>query len=307
MAHSFGISEYLGGCSGVIIGHSDGHKPTQEEIETAQREADEKFRSAWQNAVPLGGNPADVFGLNLALSVGDVSEQQPGTKRLQALEHLFSIYPPDVGHEAAQDIMRAVHKNLTAIQERAEAGEPIRVWYSNQPDDMCGLYWFMEQLRQWKALDGELFLVKLPEWELDGDNTIIHRSGLGELSPEDWHKYLDSQVFAPPVLKSSFAAHWRELQSENAPLRAVLNGQLVSAPESLYDGFIRREIEIEAEDEEFQEAVVIGRVLGKYRLGIGDAWVALRIEEMIRAGALEVLSAASKDSPVYHRMLRKRA
>ncbi|MDL2295045.1 DUF3658 domain-containing protein, partial [Ruminococcaceae bacterium OttesenSCG-928-D13] len=55
----------------------------------------------------------------------------------------------------------------------------------------------------------------------------------------------------------------------------------------------------------FQEAMVIGRVLGKYRLGIGDAWVAHRIEGMIRQGKLEPTTEASKDSPIYHRKLRK--
>ena len=52
--------------------------------------------------------------------------------------------------------------------------------------------------------------------------------------------------------------------------------------------------------------MVIGRVLGKYHLGIGDAWVALRIEEMIRAGMFETISDADEDAPIYHRMLRKR-
>jgi ribosomal protein S18 acetylase RimI-like enzyme len=237
------------------------------------------------------------------LSIGDISEHHPGDKRQKALERLFSIYPSDVGNEAAREFFQAAQNNLTVIQKRAMAGEPIRVWYSNQPDDMCGLYWFMEQLRQWNALDGELSLVKLPEWELDDENTIIHRSGWGELSPEEWYKYLDSQILVSPVLKSSFAAHWRELQHENAPLRAVLNGQLTSVSENLYDSFIFREIE--AESDEFQEAKVIGRVLGKYQLGIGDAWIALRIDEMIGAGNLEALSTASDDSPVYHRKLRK--
>jgi len=51
--------------------------------------------------------------------------------------------------------------------------------------------------------------------------------------------------------------------------------------------------------------VVIGRVLGKYRPGIGDSWIALRIEEMIRAGKLEALTKANKDMPTYHRLLKK--
>ena len=259
MAQSFGKGEYLGGCTGVIISHSDGSKPTKEEIEAAEREAEKRARMAWRNAVPLGGNPADVYGLNLALSIGDISEEQPGVRRQQALERLFSVYPSEEGQAAARDIMQAVLRNLDAIQMRASAGEAIRVWYSNQPDDLCGLYLLMEQLRIWKAQDGELYLIKLPEWEAVGNNTIEHKISWGDVAPEEWRKYLDLQISAPPVFRMSCATIWRELQSENAPLRALLNGQLVSVPESIYDSFILREIEEEAE--EFREAMVIGRVL----------------------------------------------
>ncbi|MEG2013991.1 MAG: DUF3658 domain-containing protein, partial [Anaerovoracaceae bacterium] len=101
----------------------------------------------------------------------------------------------------------------------------------------------------------------------------------------------------------SCAVKWAALQAENAPLRAVLNGKLVSVSENMYDSFILREIEVE--DDEFQEANLIGRVLGKYQLGIGDAWIAGRIEKMIGDGNLAVVSASAKDSPSYHRKLKK--
>ena len=87
-------------------------------------------------------------------------------------------------------------------------------------------------------------------------------------------------------------------------MRATLNGQLISAPETLYDDFIFREIA--AEDEIFQEAMIVGRVLGKYHLGIGDSWIAFRIEKMIHDGKLEVVTAADKDMPIYYQVLKKR-
>lgn len=70
-----------------------------------------------------------------------------------------------------------------------------------------------------------------------------------------------------------------------------------------YDDFILREIA--AEQDEFREANVIGRVLGNYQLGIGDAWIALRFEEMIGNGKLKAISTVDADSPIYHRMLKK--
>lgn len=57
--------------------------------------------------------------------------------------------------------------------------------------------------------------------------------------------------------------------------------------------------------EEFHQATVIGKVLSTYGLGIGGAWIAHRMEGMIAAGALRVVTPPSPDDPVYHRTLRK--
>ncbi|MGE4277714.1 MAG: DUF3658 domain-containing protein [Lawsonibacter sp.] len=291
------------GCIAVIVSHSDGSKPTKEELETAQREAEEKARLAWKTAIPLGGNPADIYGFNLYLSVGDISEKEPGRKREQTLEHLFHIYPKDVSDQLSQQILEKAKEDLNMVRERAKAGDSLRIWYSNQPDELCGLSWFMDQLTRWEIPDHQVFMVKLPDWETDKTGRLVRKSGWGEVEPEGWHRYLPLETPVPAAFRQSCALDWQVLQGENAPLRAMLNGRLVSVPDTLYDDFILREIA--AEDDEFQEAGVIGRVLGKYQLGIGDAWVALRIEEMLQAGALEAVSAAEEDMPIYHRRLRK--
>lgn len=303
VAQHYGEGKYQGGCIGVIVSHADGSKPSKEEVEVAQQEAEERARLAWESATPLGGNPADIYGFNLVLSVGDISENQPGIKRKQTLEHLFSVYPNDEGCQAAQEILKRVSEDLKTVRKRVASGESLRIWYSNHPDEMCGLYWFMGQLNQWKVHGKQVSIVKLPEWEADEKGNIVQRSGWGQVAPVEWHRYLALQKPVLPVFEQSCASHWQELQRENAPLRATLNGQLISAPETLYDEFIFREIA--AEGEEFQEAKVIGRVIGKYQLGIGDSWVAFRIEEMIREGKLEVVSAVAEDMPVYHRVLKK--
>lgn len=303
VAQHYGEGEYQDGCIGVFVSHADGSKPTKEEVEAARREAKEKARLAWESATPLGGDTADIYGFNLVLSVGDISENQPGIKRQQTLEQLYSVFPNDVGHQAAQEMFKRVKKDLKTVQERAAVGESLRIWYSNQPDEMCGLYWFMGQLNQWKVHSEQVYIVKLPEWEADEKGNIVQKIGWGQVAPGEWHRYLALQKPVLRVFVQSCASHWQELQRENAPLRATLNGHLISVPETLYDDFIFRVIE--AEGEEFQEAKVIGRVIGKYQLGIGDSWIAFRIEEMIREGKLAAVSAVVEDMPVYHRVLKK--
>lgn len=302
MAQHYGEGKYSRGTVGVIISHSDGSKPTKAEIENAQREFEEKERRAWEKAVPLGGDSADVFSFNLAWSVGSIEDSDVGEERLAALERLFSTYPEDVGIQAAEGLYQSAIKNLDAIRNRAENGETLRIWYSNQPDEICGLFWLINLLKSWKQPSIKAVLVKLPEWEME-DATIIWHSGWGEIEPGKWHSYLGLQKAVPEALINAIASRWSELQKENAPLRAVINGRLQSVSENFYDDFILREIYLEGN--EFREANLIGRILGKYQLGIGDGWLALRIEEMIRAEKLAVLSSEPENAPSYHRILSK--
>lgn len=303
IAQHFGEGKYPVGYMSIIVSHTDGSKPSNEEIETARKEAEEKAHMTWDNATPLDGKTSDLYGFNLLLSIGDISENRLGIKRKQVLEHLFSVYPNDEGRQAAKEIFDRAIEDLKTIRERAATGETFRVWYSNQSDDMCGLYWFMSQFNQWNVNDGQVVIVKLPEWESDGNGNVMQKNSWAEVAPEEWYQYFALQKTVSSVFIQCCASHWQALQAENAPLRAVLNGQLVSMSEKLYDDFIRSEIE--AEDEKFQEAMIVGRVLGKYQLGICDSWVALRIEEMIKDRKLETVTGSDKDMPLYHRVLKK--
>lgn len=302
-AQHYGGGEYSGGAISIIVGNADGSKPTKAEIKAAKRKAEKELRLEWERAVPMGGSSADVFGLSLSLSIGDISENQPGIKRMQALERLYSIYPEGVGNEAVREESERVDKALKTVGERAKAGEALRIWYSSQPDELCGFYWFMDQLEQWGADNGKVFAVKLPEWEADGEENIVRKISWGEVSAGEWHRYASLQEPVSLAFRKSCAAYWKEIQKENSSLRAVLNGQLVSVPEDLYDDFIWREIELESG--EFKEGMVIGHVLGKYRLGIGDCWIALRIEEMLRVGSIEVVRENGSDGMIYGRTLKK--
>ena len=50
---------------------------------------------------------------------------------------------------------------------------------------------------------------------------------------------------------------------------------------------------------------MIGEVLGRDRPGVGDGFLALRMEKMIECGMLCVVTAAPSDAHGYHRMLRQ--
>lgn len=301
-AQHYGRGKHSSSAMGVIVSNCDGSEPTAAQIDVALKQAEEKERLSWENAVPIGGNSSDIFCFNLALSIGDIAEESFINNRLQALELLWSIYPNSEGALAAQEIINSTTENIEEIHRRIILGEPIRIWYSNQPDEMCGLYWFMAQLSKSEMNTAQISTIKLPSWEIIGE-TVAQKTGWGEVAPGEWHRYLNLQTPVSTALVRAYALCWRTLQCQNSPLRAVLNGKLVSAPATLYDDFILREIALEAD--EFLEAKIIGRVLGKYQLGVGDAWFALRIEEMIKSSTLAPLTSPPQDSPSYHRMLKK--
>lgn len=274
-AQNYGRGPYHGSACAVFFSTTDGAAPTPEEQQAAQRRAEEEARRAWESAVPLEIRHEDVYCFDLALSTGELSGNR--------------LEPQD---SAA----------LTALLERYRTGEALRIWYSHQPDELCGLCWLMAQLKT-VGSRAAVSLVRLPEWEYGAEGTVVTRNDWGEAEPSAWGRALSRQEPVPPALLAACAGRWRQLQEENAPLRISLNGQLQSAPADLYDSFLLRELA--AQPEQFPMAALIGTVLGKYQLGISDGWLALRIEKLIRAGVLEIVQEAPQGALSYARILRK--
>ena len=135
------------------------------------------------------------------------------------------------------------------------------------------------------------------------DNTIIQKHAWGEVGPEEWSQYVSLQKAVTEAFVNMCAVQWHILQQENAGLRATLNGKLVSVSEDIYDCYILQEIS--SCEEQFSEAKLIGKVLGKYQLGISDSFIHYRIENMVNKGQLEVVTEADIDRPVYSRGLKR--
>ena len=305
MLMAVGHQHSVGGATAVIFANEDGEQDaafSQAEIEKFQREAVERERQGWENAVPFEGKREDIINLPLAMSVGHISQTGIGTEREEAISLLTGTFP-DIASQVVEEILDTARKSYDVLLKQVQNGEPIRVWASREPDTMCGLYWLMEQLRPIGFETLDVTLVELPEWEKIPDGCIVQYTGWGEMEPYRFGEMALLGKKLPVNLLRSLANRWLELQQENATLRAVLNGKLVSAPESLYDTFILRELE--KQENEFNEARLVGQVLGKYQLGIGDAWIALRIEQFIKDGLLIPITAPEPDAPIYHRILQK--
>lgn len=250
----------------------------------------------------LAGSREDICCFPLYLGFGEIDEAGIGRLRERAIAALMGAYPAE-GAGAAQAFLQTARASLEKLLTRAKQGEPLRIWASGQPDDACGLCWLMAQLEAARLEELSATLVLLPNFcEMPGGRAVLH-SGWGELSPQEWGQMAALGQKIPAALCQAMAACWQELRAQNAPLRAVISGRLISAPSEFYDFLILRELE--AEPQEFLEARLIGRLLGKYPLGLGDAFFALRLEQFIQDGILQEVSSPAPGEPSYHRTLHR--
>lgn len=186
LAQSYGKGSYLDGPIGVIVHHQDGTPATPEEIEQAKKEAEERHRRAWETAVPLGGNPGDCFGFSLAFSEGAISDGEDfWENRQRVLERHFSLYPDD-WNVAGEELWLQGKATTETLFRRAGGGEPLRIWYSDCPEEYSGLCWLMSELEKLPR-HGDVFLIKQPSWESgEAPDSVVRHSGWGEVEPGRW-------------------------------------------------------------------------------------------------------------------------
>lgn len=268
-----------------------------------QKQWEEKERRNWDAAELLPGIRDDQIVMPLMLSVGDIDEQCPGPKRRETLQRLFAVYPEE-GEKAAETMVETARHNLDILLSRAGQGERIRLYYSDQPDEACGAWWLMNQLTEAGLTNAAVTAVKLPAFWQTPAGDILELTAWGEVPPHQWgHLARQGQTWKSELIRY-LSEQWQQRKRENAPLRAVINGSLISAPDTLYDPLIRQVIE--EQEPVFRQAAVIGRVLVRSHGCMGDAWIAMRMEEMIRRGELSAVTIPASGDPTYHRLLRKR-
>ena len=231
------------------------------------------------------------FPLNL--SMGDISAPF-SEERAEYLQSTVMVGGPNFSR-IGEELMETARRSLERVRA---AREPVRIWTSRTPDEFCGFCHILTELPK----DADIRVVELPEYEVFGKEIRTY-SGWGELGPYELGRFQRLERPLSTTERRYFSMLWRTMQQENSPLRAMVNGQLLSVGADFYDGIILREVE--KQPREFHEGRLIGEILGRYQLGLGDSIIALRIEEFISRGMLTPATEAEPDRPIYHRFLRK--
>ena len=296
-AGSMKAAKNLKYCAGssilLILRNEDGSIPTPEELARKQAQVEEEYRKKLKNAVVMEGSSSDVLYFPLKLSMGDILE--PFSDGRADFHQSTVMIKDERFADVGQQMMAAARRSLERLRD---ADEPIRIWYSHNPDELCGLCHILMQI----ADNADIRLVELPRSELRGDELLCY-TGWGDIDPFEMGRFQALERPLTAAERRGYEEQWRALQRENGPLRAVVNGKLVTVQADHYDELILREIY--HQPQRFHEARLIGKILGKYHLGLGDFQIAWRIEEFISRGILTPATEPEEHDPIYHRELTR--
>lgn len=278
VAKNYNEKNMMGGAIGYI-----GKKPTKAELE-------KHFEGQ-----AVGGNSQDVVNIGFSLDVGDLSGEIDGNERQNVFRKVWGRF--DFDNKEQVQFFQNQRKDIEKLLSAAKSGIPIRIWKSNAPYSTCGFYFVCNILRN---TDCKISVVSLPEFKLISENKIVEYSHWGEVDAGKFYQFLPLEKQLSQIEKRIVSDYWHDLMEENAPLRAIINGKLISVPENFYDFIITKNLP----DNDFIMARFIGKLLGEYSLGISDSWYALRIDKMIEDNKLIVVENKDPSHP-YGKMLRK--
>lgn len=235
-------------------------------------------------------DPEKVICLGFMLDVGDIRERVDSQYRKDLI---YSMYAQDQWgtdeelNSECRKLGDVYCSELKRLQRYLAEGESVRIWYSNAPYSVCGFYHLCSILQDF---ENDITVVKLPEYEVRQDNTIVTYSHWGEVSPEIFVQYLSHEKKLSKIELKMYAWNWSELLEDNSPLRAVVNGRVLGVPEDFYDFLIWERITAKPE----KEGNVIGDILGNNPFGVGDWWYAQRIDCLIGQGEIKVVEDSKK-------------
>jgi hypothetical protein len=243
----------------------------------------------------VGGSSKDVVNIGFSLDIGDVSGEIDGNERQNVFRKMWGRF--DFDNKDQEKFFQNQRKDMEKLLTAAQDGTPIRIWKSNAPYSTCGFYFICNILRN---IDCNISIVSLPEYKKISDNEIVTYSHWGEVDAGNFYQFLPLEKQLSLIEKKIVSDYWHDLMEENAPLRAIINGKIISVQEDFYDFIITRNLP----DKNFIMSRFIGELLGEYNLGISDSWYALRIDKMIEDNKLVVVENRDPSHP-YGKVLRK--
>ncbi len=238
-----------------------------------------------ENCGWVQGTAEEVICLGFLLDIGNIREEAGSEYRKHLIYSLYAQEQWGKNEKIDLELMQLCDcycNEMERLKTYLADGELIRVWYSDAPYSRCGFYHLCASLQKYQ---NEISVVKLPDYRVQFDNSIISYNNWGEVSAEEFAGFLNCEKNLSKEEIRMYAQLWGILQEDNSPLRAVVNGKLIGVPEDFYDSLIWKRIT----QKPIKEARLIGDILGYNQLGVGDWWYAKRIDYFIQAGKIKIV------------------
>lgn len=262
--------------STVIVGHVDG--PTSVWM-AGKKTPPKRAFTEW-----VEGTSEEVVCLGFMLDIGNIKESVDSQYRKNLIYSMYAQNQYGRNPEIDEELKRTgkVYENeLLRLRKYLEDGETIRIWYSDAPYSRCGFYSLCRMLQNY---NNEVHVVKLPEYVLRKTSIISYRNW-GDVSAEEFAGFLSHERVLTKEEVRMYAMLWTELTEDNSPLRVVINGRITGVQDDFYDFLIWKRLTYKP----IKEAKLIGDILGRFQIGIGDWWFARRIEYFIQQDKIKVL------------------
>lgn len=260
----------------VVEGKTDG--PTSVWI-AGKKKPPEREKGEW-----IEGTSDEVICLGFMLDIGNIKEKVDSRYRKELMYSMYAGEQCDSDKDKDTELQKMVDRycdELKRLQNYLEDGESIRIWYSDAPYSICGFYHLCSILQKY---ENRVQVVKLPQYKVRL-NTIVHYQNWGEVAAEEFAGFLSCEKELSRDEIRLYSILWSELRKDNSPLRAVVNGKVLSVPESFYDFLIWDSLT----KKPIKEARLIGNILGKNPIGISDLWYAKRIDFFIEQRKITIM------------------
>lgn len=232
-----------------------------------------------------GHSSAEIVPLTLNLDIGELKDFGSGTEgRMEICRLLYGSIP-----DVAEEIAIRHEKSLSRLKEAKDSLEPVRIWARKEdPSEMCGLLFLCNMM---EGSEIPLYLVNLPD-QIEYEESITIFRNSEEIPPNILIKL--SGGFKPLSIlqRKIYAAMWKELVQENAPLRAIVNGKLMSVNSEFYDFALYANVP----EEQFTVAQLLGNTLLRGP-GIDVWWLFQRIQAMVEKGELREIKPPEGENP----------
>lgn len=229
-------------------------------------------------------DPEDkILCLNFMLEQGRIDEPADSQYRSDYILDLFTQngYVTDIKDiEEMKSSIAKYSRDLNLLKEYAARQEPIRVWNEMSPASIAGFYHLCAELDPY---DVGFKYIEIPR-RFHNPNYTIRKSSLQTSLYDRLEELMSLEMDVPYFDVNYYASLWNDLVDENATLRAMVNGQLISVPDNMFDFIILKHLDVPK-----QELAVIGEIMTTDQKRLSDYWIAKRIGQLIDEGMIEIL------------------